>query len=394
MNKLIKKLVESLFDDIDDIIDTPENKVSQELYNNEIRQLKKLPCNATEYPDSFADFDRAETLYNIGYLYVSSILNQVRNPKVFQDDIKIKCRFKSYDNTLNSDLIEIYTSGPYKDELKPACFISINDNNIKLFKLFENTNYVYLQDSMQNLNMKCYYLINAYLNKGFTIQNIVIHLNSKRVAKPSAYKNIIITGCSQNYDDLVPIKSEYIDTYKKILIKYGDTDEVKPMNKVFKSQTIIFYETNSFENLKAFENFLVYLKDMKYKKYKMYTQPGMLQNTPYNGYNYGEDLFNDFIIDNNLEQYTFTKKSEDEIRQIIENKLIEYLKNEKQYDVPTYGYMTSCEFGDKDKDERGSFIIAKFSMDYDDEKSKDHVYSKTIWKFYKSGLCELVTEIM
>ena len=393
MNKLIKKIVESLFDDIDDIVDTPEKVVSQEVFNNEMKYLKELPCNDTEYPKGFTDFEKAEKLYKIGYLYVSSLLNQVRNTKVFQDEIKIKCRLKDYDNTLHSDLIEIYTSGHYKDKLSPLCFIYINDNNIKLFKLFESPYYVYLSDSMKKLNMNIYYLINVYLNKGFNIQNIVINLNGLRVAKPNVYKDIIITGCSQNYDDLVPIKSEYIDTYKKILIQYG-ADEVKPMNKVFKTQTIIFYETNLFENLKAFEDFLIYLRDMKYKKYKMYKQPGMLQNTPYKDYHYGEDLFNDFIIDNNLEQYTFTKADKDEIRRIIENKLIVYLKIQKNYNVPSYGYIISCEFGDKDKDERGSFIIAKLSLDYDDEESKDHVYSKTIWKFYKSGLCELVKEIM
>lgn len=57
-----------------------------------------------------------------------------------------------------------------------------------------------------------------------------------------------------------------------------------------------------------------------------------------------------------------------------------------------YSYMTSNKVIEKGKDEKGNFIIMQYKLDYDDNKVKDHVYSKTDWKVYQSGLIDLVDE--
>ena len=127
----------------------------------------------------------------------------------------------------------------------------------------------------------------------------------------------------------------------------------------------------------------------------MNSQPSILQPSKYNGFEYGEDLFKQFIIDNNFEQYTF--KDLIKIETIINKETILYLQN-KGYNVPTYGYMTSIYYGSKDKgeqgkDEHGNFMKVRYMFEFDDKETNEHIYSINIWKFYKSGLCLLDKEL-
>ena len=127
----------------------------------------------------------------------------------------------------------------------------------------------------------------------------------------------------------------------------------------------------------------------------MNSQPFILQPSKYKGFEYGEDLFKQFVIDNNFEQYTF--KDLIKIETIINKETILYLQN-KGYNVPTYGYMTSIYYGSKDKgeqgkDEHGNFMKVRYMFEFDDKETNKHIYSINIWKFYKSGLCLLDKEV-
>lgn len=392
MNILIKKIVESLFDDIDDIVETPTNKTSNEIFNNELKSVLNLPCNATEIPEGFYDISYAEELYKVGYLYVDLCLNRIREDfrENEKNNFKIKCRFKDYDDTINTDIIEIYGSGIYVNTNKLICTIQLDIDRriIKELHFFENE----CKNSARVgvIDLTVYYAINVFLNKGFTIQKVILdNSNIYNNIKIVEINNCVVT----DETNTIPIKSDYIETYKRIYIKQENKE--LPINKVIKNiTTITFQYTNVFNDLKTFEDFLYYLKDMKYKKFKMFTQPLILNNTQYKDFKYGEDLFNQFMIDNNLEQYSFTKKSE--LSELITNKIITYLNTNKKYNIPSHGYMNSCDFTGKGKDNHGEFINVTFCMDYDDKNIKDHtykhIYIKIFCRFYKSGLLEIDDE--
>lgn len=395
MNKLIKKIIESLFDDdvYRDINDIYTASMSQEVLKSDIKKFLKLPCNAIEIPEGFMDIPYLEALYKVGYLYVDLYLNRIREN--FRENekkkLKIKCKLKNYDDTIDTDIIEIYGPEPYIDSdpiLICSIQIDIDKHYIKELHFFKQE--CSTGAMTDRVEMTVYYAINIFLNKGFTIQKII--LDNSRL-----YNNIKIVEINNcvvtDETTTIPIKSDYIETYKRIYIKQGNSE--LPINKVLKnSTTITFQYTNVFNDLKTFEDFLYYLKDMKYKKFKMFTQPLILNNTQYKDFKYGEDLFNYFIIDNNLEQYSFTKKSE--LSELIKNKIITYLNTNKKYNIPSYGYMNTCDFTGKGKDNHGDFINVTFCIDYDDKNIKNHtykhIYIKIFCRFYKSGLLEIDNE--
>ena len=89
MNKLIKRLIESLFDDIDDIVDNDatQSVFTQKVIDDELNTLKNKSWNKTEYPSGYSDLDKAENLYKIGELYIYHLL---RNQFHIRDQIIMK----------------------------------------------------------------------------------------------------------------------------------------------------------------------------------------------------------------------------------------------------------------------------------------------------------------
>ncbi len=403
MNKLIKKLVESLFDDIDDIVDTPERTVSQELYNNEIRQLKKLPYNITEYPDSFVNFDRAENLYNIGLIYINEAcknkyyIRYFNNVKKFQ----INCKFKDYDNSIDIDTIEIYGFGR-TNKYDLNCILHVNDKVITdiIFNMGQphyNMEFIPYDYIGNELFLQMFYLINTYIENGYKIKNIILNAEDDIYHKT---KNIIIGDARKEVIDpnkVIPIKEEYINLYSKINIFVTNNNET-PIKLTKLCKNVILGYSLICENLKTFELFLLYLKKIGFKLFKMEQQPLIMNPSEYNGFKYGEDLFKQFLIDYNIPNYKFSnKKDMHEIINIIGNKVISHLQennklNAKSLSDYSSNYMTSNKVIEKGKDEKGNFIIIQYKLDYDDDKVKDHVYSKTDWKVYQSGLIDLVDE--
>ena len=186
--------------------------------------------------------------------------------------------------------------------------------------------------------------------------------------------------------------TSYVNTFVM-----SSTNVQKPISisKVWKTSYITFEYPNVFDTLKSFDDFLNFLKKLGFKKYRMNSQPFILQPSKYKGFEYGEDLFKQFVIDNNFEQYTF--KDLIKIETIINKETILYLQN-KGYNVPTYGYMTSIYYGSKDKgeqgkDEHGNFMKVRYMFEFYDKETNEYIYTINIWKFYKSGLCLLDEEL-
>ena len=401
MNKLIKRLVESLFDDIDDIVDNnaTQSVFTQKIIDDELNTLKNKSWNKTEYPSGYSDLDKAENLYKIGELYISSITQLVSYKRL--DYYEIRCKFAGYNINDSYDCVEIYI-GNHK-----ICSIYVTDNIIHKIIIYasdaNDCEYVTYGTKKRFVYINTYFLMNVYIKNNYTVEKVFIDFED---GIPSKIKDIIM-----NSTDDYPITSDNINSYANTFVisesdNYFDninsdviqeTSTQKPISisKVWKTSYITFEYPNVFDTLKSFDDFLNFLKKLGFKKYRMNSQPSILQPAKYKGFEYGEDLFKQFVIDNNFEQCTF--KDFSRIENIINKETILYLQN-KGYNVPTYGYMTSIYYGSKDKgeqgkDEHGNFMKVRYEFEFDDKETNKHIHSVNIWKFYKSGLCLLDKEI-
>ena len=386
MNKLIKRLIESLFDDIDDIVDNDatQSVFTQKVIDDELNTLKNNPWNKTEYPSGFSDLDNAENLYKIGELYISSITQLVSYKRL--DYYEIRCKFAGYNINDSYDCVEIYIRN------HKICSIYVTDNIIHKIIIYANDDndceYVTYGTKKRFVYINTYFLMNVYIKNNYTVEKVFIDFED---GIPSKMKDIIMSST-----DDYPITSYNLSSYVNTFVM-SSTNDQKPrsISKVWKTSYITFEYPNVFDTLKSFDDFLNFLKKLGFKKYRMNSQPSILQPSKYKGFEYGEDLFKQFVIDNNFEQYTF--KDLIKIENIINKETILYLQN-KGYNVPTYGYMSSIYYGSKDKgeqgkDEHGNFMKVRYMFEYDDKETNEHIYTINIWKFYKSGLCLLDKEL-
>ena len=401
MNKLIKRLIESLFDDIDDIVDNDatQSVFTQKVIDDELNILKNKPWNKTEYPSGYSDLDKAENLYKIGELYISSITQLVSYKRL--DYYEIRCKFAGYNINDSYDCVEIYIRN------HKICSIYVTDNIIHKIIIYasdaNDSEYVTYGTKKRFVYIDTYFLMNVYIKNNYTVEKVFIDFED---GIPSKIKDIIM-----NSTDDYPITSDNINSYANTfvisesdnyfdninsdVIKKTSTQKPISISKVWKTSYITFEYPNVFDTLKSFDDFLNFLKKLGFKKYRMNSQPSILKPAKYKGFEYGEDLFKQFVIDNNFEQYTF--KDLIKIETIINKETILYLQN-KGYNVPTYGYMTSIYYGSKDKgeqgkDEHGNFMKVRYMFEFDDKETNEHIYSINIWKFYKSGLCLLDKEV-
>lgn len=386
MNKLIKRLIESLFDDIDDIVDNDvtQSVFTQKVIDDELNTLKNKPWNKTEYPSSYSDLDNAENLYKIGELYISSITQLVSYKRL--DYYEIRCKFAGYNINDSYDCVDI-SVGNHK-----ICSIYVTNNIIHKIIIYasdaNDCEYVTYGTKKRFVYINTYFLMNVYIKNNYTVEKVFIDFED---SIPSKMKDIIMSST-----DDYPITSDNLSSYINTFVM-SSTNDQKPISisKVWKTSYITFEYPNVFDTLKAFDDFLNFLKKLGFKKYRMNSQPSILQPSKYKGFEYGEDLFKQFVIDNNFEQYTF--KDSIKIETIINKETILYLQN-KGYNVPTYGYITSIYYGSKDKgeqgkDEHGNYMKVKYMFGFDDKETNEHIYSVNIWKFYKSGLCILDKEV-
>lgn len=401
MNKLIKKLVESLFDDIDDIVNVnTQSSISNDIINNELKKLQKY--NITEYPDSFTDIDLAEKLYDMANIYIKESLKNKYYTRYFNSkkDFQIKCKFKDYDESIDTDTVEIYGFNGHQNKFELTSILHVNGNVITdiIFNIGSphyNIEFVPYDYAEHELFLSMFYLINTYIDNGYQIKNIILNGDEEIYRKT---KDIIIGDDRRElYDEnkVNPIKDEYISIYKKINIFFTINGE-NPLKLSRISKTVKFGHSVICENLKSFESFLLYIKKLGFNTFKMMYQPLMIDNSEYNGFKYGEDLFKQFLIDNNISNYNFSNKRDmKEILTIINNNVIKLLSENDKLDTSRLlytSYTYDYKIIEKGKDEKGNFIILKYNLDYDDSNVKDHVYTKTEWKIYRSGLITLVND--
>lgn len=403
MNKLIKRLIESLFDDIDDIVDNDatQSVFTQKVIDDELNTLKNKSWNKTEYPSGYSDLDKAENLYKIGELYISSITQLVSYKRL--DYYEIRCKFAGYNINDSYDCVEIYIRN------HKICSIYVTDNIIHKIIIYasdaNDSEYVTYSTKKHFVYINTYFLMNVYIKNNYTIKSLFIDFKDEKI--PSDIKYIYIESSEDypiTFDNInsyvntfvISESDNYFDNINSDVIQETSVSKHISIAKAWKRAFITFTSSTVFDDLKSFDAFLNYFKKQGFKRYKMESQSPCVHPGEYNGFKYGEDLFNQFVIDNNFERYLY-KKDKDEIETIINKETILYLQN-KGYNVPTYGYMTSIYYGSKDKgeqgkDEHGNFMKVRYMFEFDDKETNEHIYSINIWKFYKSGLCLLDKEV-
>lgn len=211
MNKLIKRLIESLFDDIDDIVDNDatQSVFTQKVIDDELNTLKNKSWNKTEYPSGFSDLDNAENLYKIGELYISSITQLVSYKRLdYYDYYEIRCKFTGYNINDSYDCVEIYTRN------HKICSIYVTDNIIHKIIIYasdaNDCEYVTYGTKKRFVYINTYFLMNVYIKNNYTVEKVFIDFED---GIPSKIKDIIM-----NSTDDYPITSDNINSYANTFV--------------------------------------------------------------------------------------------------------------------------------------------------------------------------------
>ena len=181
MNKLIKCLIESLFDDIDDIVDNDvtQSVFTQKVIDDELNTLKNKPWNKTEYPSSYSDLDNAENLYKIGELYISSITQLVSYKRL--DYYEIRCKFAGYNINDSYDCVDI-SIGNHK-----ICSIYVTDNIIHKIIIYasdaNDCEYVTYGTKKRFVYINTYFLMNVYIKNNYTVEKVFIDFEDRIPSK-------------------------------------------------------------------------------------------------------------------------------------------------------------------------------------------------------------------
>ena len=123
MKKLIKQLVESLFDD-DDILDVDDQglEVASKMLKGQLAILQKAKGNITQYPDDFEDAQYAEELNEVAQIFLRSL--DIDNYYKNETEYVYECEFKDYSENkrMEYDRIYFYSRNPQNHSRQKMLF--------------------------------------------------------------------------------------------------------------------------------------------------------------------------------------------------------------------------------------------------------------------------------
>lgn len=407
MNKYIKKLLESLFDNETNIVDD-DNVISDIVMSETLSSLyKKYPNNKTEYPEGFYEIDLAEQYAKLGY----NLCNDIDPEPQW---CYFKCNFKDYDNSLKYNSIEVYTNIGYL--LKHMYTIYLDNYHIHSIQFvtygdFPDRNYLSFhyksrERSIALMSFFRLFLIIKNTDSNYIIDEINIGIDTNTENNDenwSYYIKELKNACEIDFTSFmntkiknkkqIPITTEFINEFPTINII---TDNgLQPISKAYKQKTISFMNPSILvDNNTTLYNLLMYFKQLGFNKIKPNFYINVQDETSeFKGMNNIHDIYAYFYVANNIDRFQFTKKDKLEIiNYLIENPVSSYL--EDNYDIHRTLYtLFNSSFGDKGKDKHGTYIIADISFSLSSalkEKTDKQQYLNFFYKFYKSGYFELI----
>ena len=384
MKKLIKQLVESLFDD-DDILDVDDYglEAASKMLKGQLAILQKAKGNITQYPDDFEDVKYAEELNDVAQIFLRSL--DIDNYYKNETEYVYECEFKDYSENkrMEYDRIYFYSRNPQNHSRQKMLFhLNLKGHHVYYLQYVDpyNNGYSKLNSTGKEDEVRFMDILPNIL-KECDIDEIRLYTRDNQ--DPKKIKTYIFNGIARDKQQI--ITKETIAKMPVFTIPTTTTGYA-PITQVNKSAKIRFSYQLRLDTYETLWEFFQYFKRQGFKKYEWTSLFNVMdKESDYEGISSSRDLFDKFMVDNNFEVYSFSQKND-----------IEYAVNQEAYRYckKNFGYQESvgmlhyCEWKEKGKDDKGQFVYIRFCCEYNDFDGR-HRYVKLLYRFYKSGLCIL-----
>ena len=385
MKKLIKQLVESLFDD-DDILDIDDQglEVASKMLKGQLAILQKAKGNITQYPDDFEDVQYAEELNDVAQIFLRSL--DIDNYYKNETEYVYECEFKDYSENkrMEYDRIYFYSRNPQNHSRQKMLFhLNLKGHHVYYLQYVDPYNNGYSKLNSTGKEDKVRFMdILPNILKECDIDEIRLYTRANQ--DPKKIKTYIFNGIARDKQQI--ITKETIAKMPVFTIPTTTTTGYAPIVQVNKTAKIRFSYQLRLDTYETLWEFFQYFKRQGFKKYE-WTSLFNVQDkeSDYEGISNSRELFDKFMVDNNFEVYSFSQKKD--IEYAVNQEAYRYCRKNLGYQE-NIGMLHYCEWKEKGKDDKGQFVYIRFCCDYNDT-DRIHRYVKLLYKFYKSGLCIL-----
>lgn len=384
MKKLIKQLVESLFDD-DDILDVDDYglEISSKMLKGQLAILQKAKGNITQYPDDFEDVQYAEELNDVAQIFLRSL--DIDNYYKNETEYVYECEFKDYSENkrMEYDRIYFYSRNPQNHSRQKMLFhLNLKGHHVYYLQYVDpyNNGYSKLNSTGKEDEVRFMDILPNIL-KECDIDEIRLYTRDNQ--DPKKIKTYIFNGIARDKQQI--ITKETIAKMPVFTIPTTTTGYA-PITQVNKSAKIRFSYQLRLDTYETLWEFFQYFKRQGFKKYEWTSLFNVMdKESDYEGISSSRELFDKFMVDNKFEVYSFSQKND--IEYAVNQEAYRYCRENLGYQE-NVGMLHYCEWKEKDKDDKGQFVYIRFCCEYNDFDGR-HRYVKLLYRFYKSGLCIL-----
>ena len=384
MKKLIKQLVESLFDD-DDILDVDDYglEISSKMLKGQLAILQKAKGNITQYPDDFEDVQYAEELNDVAQIFLRSL--DIDNYYKNETEYVYECEFKDYSENkrMEYDRIYFYSRNPQNHSRQKMLFhLNLKGHHVYYLQYVDpyNNGYSKLNSTGKEDEVRFMDILPNIL-KECDIDEIRLYTRDNQ--DPKKIKTYIFNGIARDKQQI--ITKETIAKMPVFTIPTTTTGYA-PITQVNKSAKIRFSYQLRLETYETLWEFFQYFKRQGFKKYEWTSLFNVMdKESDYEGISNSRELFDKFMVDNNVEVYSFSQKKD--IEYAVNQEAYRYCRKNLGYQE-NVGMLHYCEWKEKGKDDKGQFVYIRFCCEYNDT-DRNYRYVKLLYRFYKSGLCIL-----
>lgn len=384
MKKLIKQLVESLFDD-DDILDVDDYglEVASKMLKGQLAILQKAKGNITQYPDDFEDVQYAEELNDVAQIFLRSL--DIDNYYKNETEYVYECEFKDYSENkrMEYDRIYFYSRNPQNHSRQKMLFhLNLKGHHVYYLQYVDpyNNGYSKLNSTGKEDEVRFMDILPNIL-KECDIDEIRLYTRDNQ--DPKKIKTYIFNGIARDKQQI--ITKETIAKMPVFTIPTTTTGYA-PITQVNKSAKIRFSYQLRLDTYETLWEFFQYFKRQGFKKYEWTSLFNVWdKESDYEGISSSRELFDKFMVDNKFEVYSFSQKND--IEYAVNQEAYRYCRKNLGYQE-SVGMLHYCEWKEKGKDDKGQFVYIRFCCEYNDFDGR-HRYVKLLYRFYKSGLCIL-----
>lgn len=384
MKKLIKQLVESLFDD-DDILDVDDYglEAASKMLKGQLAILQKAKGNITQYPDDFEDVQYAEELNDVAQIFLRSL--DIDNYYKNETEYVYECEFKDYSENkrMEYDRIYFYSRNPQNHSMQKMLFhLNLKGHHVYYLQYVDpyNNGYSKLNSTGKEDEVRFMDILPNIL-KECDIDEIRLYTRDNQ--DPKKIKTYIFNGIARDKQQI--ITKETIAKMPVFTIPTTTTGYA-PITQVNKSAKIQFSYQLRLDTYETLWEFFQYFKRQGFKKYEWTSLFNVMdKESDYEGISSSRELFDKFMVDNKFEVYSFSQKND--IEYAVNQEAYRYCRKNLGYQE-NVGMLHYCEWKEKGKDDKGQFVYIIFCCEYNDFDGR-HRYVKLFYRFYKSGLCIL-----